>query len=173
MSDAAPAMNTNSIKNPYNVCISYPKKYVVFPDSGYSALNTPASLLAAAFARNHTAISKDANFNGANLFTSARPIGDKHNSPQVWSAYIPVSQIMLTFIPGPTSFTPKAIHRYPSARRNKPIAILVGEEGSFFPSFNHNHAKKGANETTNIELRDWNQLAGTSSNIRLDCACVS
>src|SRR5438094_9322634 len=105
----------------------------------------PASLLAAAFARNQTAISNDANFKGDNLLTSERPIGERHNSPQVCNAYIPVSQIILTFIPGCTFFTPNAIHKYPSARSNSPRAILVGDEGSLFPNLSHSHARTGAN----------------------------
>ena len=74
-------MNTNNIKKSYILFIWYPRKDVVFPPDGYKALKTPASLFAAAFARNHTAINKEANFNGASLFTNERPIGDRLNSP--------------------------------------------------------------------------------------------
>jgi hypothetical protein len=51
--------------------------------SGYNALNTPASLFAAELAKNHTAISKDANLKGASLFTNERPIGDRQSSPHL------------------------------------------------------------------------------------------
>ena len=85
-------------------------KLVVLP-SGYSALSTPASLLAAALAKNQTAISKEANLMGANLLTRESPIGDKQSSPHVCKAYMPKSHIMLTFVPTATSFTPKAIHK--------------------------------------------------------------
>src|SRR5215212_12198647 len=120
MAEATPAIITNSIKNSCRLCIVYPINDVVFPFSGYKALNTPANLFAAAFAKNHTAINKEANLKGANLFTNDKPIGDKHNSPQVCKKYIPVSHIILTFTEGFTSFTPNAIHKYPSASKNNP-----------------------------------------------------
>src|SRR5690349_22850377 len=86
---------------------------------------------------------------------------------------MPVSQIMLTFTPGATSLTPKAIHRYPKANRKSPNAILVGAEGSLLPIFNHSQAKTGANMITKIELSDWNKLAGTTAQPRSLCVCLS
>ena len=53
------------------------------------------------------------------------------------------------------------------------MAILVGEEGSFFPSLTHSQAKKGAKVTTKTELRDWKKLAGTTKNPRSRLVCSS
>ena len=90
--------------------MAYPAKYVVLP-SGYKLLNTPANLLANALAVNHTAINKEANLSGANLLNKESPIGDKQSSPKVCIIYIPINQIILTFTPVPTPFTPVAIHK--------------------------------------------------------------
>ena len=108
---AAPARKTKNIKKSYKLCIWYPKKLVVLPPSGYSELNTPASLFPKAFAVNQIAISNEENLSGDNLFTSDIPMGDRHNSPAVCRAYMPVSHIMLTLIPGETLLTPLAIHK--------------------------------------------------------------
>src|SRR5688500_7282420 len=89
--EAMPDMITKTMKKSYILVNSKPKSEVVLPSSGYNALKIPASLFAAALARNHTAISKEANLKVANLFTRERPIGDKHNSPHVCKAYIPIS----------------------------------------------------------------------------------
>ena len=50
--------------------------------------------------------STDENFNGESLFTNDNPIGERHNSPAVCNAYNMISHIILTPIPGATSFTP-------------------------------------------------------------------
>ncbi len=109
MMEAIPAMNTNSIKKSFKIMHLIACKLVTLVPSGYKALNFPASTFEPALARNHTAINNEANFTGDNLFTNDKPIGDKHSSPQVWKAYIPTNQIMLTLTPWPTSFTPTAI----------------------------------------------------------------
>ena len=164
MSDASPANITKSRKKSYMLCISKPKNEVVVPWSGYKALNLPASLFANALARNHTAMSNDDNFNGDSLLNKDIPIGERQSSPQVCRMYSPVSQIIPTLIPGCTSLTPVAIHKYPSASNSNPSAIFVGDEGSYFPSLSQIHAKTGAKLTTNNEFNDWKKLAGTSSN---------
>src|SRR5687768_12898617 len=87
MIDATPDMKTKSMKKSYILFISYPRKEVTRPLSGYNVLKTPASLLPAALERNHTAINKEANLKGASLFTNANPMGEIHNSPQVCRAY--------------------------------------------------------------------------------------
>src|SRR5574343_1930885 len=104
-SDATPDIITNTMKKSCRFSILKPSNCVVFPASGYKALKTPASLLAAAFAKNQTAIISDANLNGASLFTNDKPMGDKQSSPQVCNAYILVSHKKLTFTPGATLVT--------------------------------------------------------------------
>ena len=53
------------------------------------------------------------------------------------------------------------------------MAILVGDEGSFFPNLTQSHAKKGASVTTKTELSDWKKLAGTTKNPRSRLVCSS
>jgi hypothetical protein len=62
-----------------------------------------------------------------------------------------------------TSFTPSAIQAYPTASKNRPRAIFMGELGSLFflPNCSQSHANAGANTTTKNELSDWNQDGGT------------
>ena len=77
----------NKIKNSYKFVIWKPKNEVAPPDPssppGIKALNVPANLFAAAFAKNQVPIIKDDKRKGANLETIDNPIGDKHNSPIV------------------------------------------------------------------------------------------
>ncbi len=80
------------IKNSYKLVIWYPNNFgnsmatdasPSVPEGGMSALNVPASLLAAAFARNHVPMSNEANLTGASFETIDKPMGDKASSPIV------------------------------------------------------------------------------------------
>ena len=82
---------------------------------------------------------------------------------------------MLTFTPGSTSFTPKAINRYPIANRKRPIACFFTELGSipFLPKKDHRPANIGANTTNIIGLNDWKYAAGISHPPILRSVCSS
>jgi hypothetical protein len=108
---AKPDRNTKTIKKSFRLAIVCPKICVAFPPSGYNLLNMPAKSLAMAFARNQTPISRDANLTGDNLATIDKPIGERHNSPNVCRIYIPNSQNMEAFVAPSTPFTPNAITR--------------------------------------------------------------
>ena len=129
------------------------------PGSGNKVENLPARMLLAALLINHTPMSKEAKRAGDNLFTILNPIGDRESSPQVWIAYIAISQNILTLELPVTPAVPKAIIAYPIARSIKPSACFIGDAGSFpiFPNFSQSMAKRGAKHTTQIGLTLWNQ----------------
>lgn len=117
----------------------------------------PANLLAAEVLRYHTPINSEEKRTGESLYTSDSPIGARQSSPMVWMRYNPVNQIMLTFTPGSTSFTPKAMKRYPNESNSRPIACLRGELGSIprLPRNDQIAANTGASVTIIIGLKDW------------------
>ena len=80
-------MTIKIVKNEVKSFITNPNKdeNSVLVGSGYRVLNCPASQFAAAFARNHVPINKEANRRGASFVTIESPIGDRDNSPKVCS----------------------------------------------------------------------------------------
>ena len=76
-------------------CWMYPAKPVIgasgaWPGVGVNAASEPAILFAAAFERNQTPMSSDANFTGATFVTYESPTGERQSSPKVWKAYAAV-----------------------------------------------------------------------------------
>ena len=136
----------------------------VAPSPGYNAPRVPASLLPPALEINQTPIRIDPKRTGASLFTSDKPIGDKQSSPIVCRKYSISSQSILTPPPPEASLTPKAIIRYPRARKKRPSDCFFGEDGSrrFLFKKSHNCDMKGARSKMNSPLTLLNQLGGLS-----------
>src|SRR6185437_8054155 len=88
-----------------------------------------------------------ASFRGASFVTELNPTGLKHNSPNVCSKYVKVSQPAEALFPDTTINAAPIITAKPAARNKRPSANFKGIDGSRFlrASQTQSHAKTGAN----------------------------
>src|ERR1051325_9929366 len=133
------------------------------PGVGVYAATAPASLFAAAFARNQTPINSDANRTGATLVTYDNPTGERHSSPHVWKRYAATNQNGLTSTPLSALPPPMTMNKKPIASSTRPSTILSAVEGSrpADPRPVHSMANSGAKMRIASGFTDWNQLEGT------------
>src|SRR5690242_6828823 len=106
----------------------------------------PASLFPTAPERNHTPIINPRIRAGASLVTTLSPTGLRLNSPTSSIKYAHTSHHGLTRIPGPACALAPAGTRSRNAKpaNRRPIANLVGLDGSLLPSRIQSQAITGA-----------------------------